>query len=160
MDVPCAVSTREIGGFVGGRNADVANLAVGPLHDPAAFVEGELAIHFVPMRLREPGGIVGPPSSSASIMKITSRLSGTLFARQAHDGFGEDGDAALEIDGAASPHVAVFDQPAKGRRSIVALDADHVGMGGDQDGLRAAVAFESARSGGICRLAESEKSRS
>ena len=84
------------------------------------------------------------PSSSASTRKMTSRFSGT-FLGQTHNGFGENRDAAFEIDGAAAVQVAVFHQAGEWVDGpFVALDPDHVGMRGEQNRFLAAIAFSRA----------------
>jgi hypothetical protein len=55
----------------------------------------------------------------------------------------KDGDAALEVDGAAAVDVALLDQPGKRiHRPFVALDPDRVRVRREEDRLLAAVAAQ------------------
>ena len=77
VDVPRAVRSDETRRLVGGRDADVLNLAGLVLDDPAAFVQGKFAIDLVPGFLGEIARAVAgrllrrPPRA-----KMMSRASG------------------------------------------------------------------------------------
>src|SRR5580698_8708404 len=97
-----------------------------------------------PMLARQPGGVIGLRFFVSLDHEDHVALERNFIARQAHDGFSEYRDAALEIDGAAAVYIAVFDDAGEGINGpLFALDTDHVGMRSDQHRARAAVAFES-----------------
>ncbi|MGC4085299.1 MAG: hypothetical protein QM736_25050 [Vicinamibacterales bacterium] len=76
-----------------------------------------------------------------------------LPLRQLHDGTGEDGHSAFEVDGSASVDVAVLDHPGERvDRPLLALDADHVGVRGEQHRPLASVAFQTRNQVRLPRL--------
>ena len=80
VDVPRAVRTMFAPPLSAVEMLDVLHLPGLVLDDPAALVEGELAVDLRPVRLGQPRVLYCAPSSSASARKITSRASGTLFS--------------------------------------------------------------------------------
>ena len=68
---------------------------------------------------------------------------GDFVLREEHDGLGEDGESAFEVDGATADDVTVFNDAGKGIDGpLFPLDSDDIGMGREQDRLPAAIAFQ------------------
>ena len=140
-------------GLIGGRDADVLHFAGGVLYDPAAFVECEFAVDFVPCLFRQEACAVGAAFFIGLRDENDVARQWALLAGDIEYGLGEDGEAAFEIDGAAAVHVAVLDYAGEGiERPLFALYSHHVLMGGDEERLLASVAAQTSNEMGLAGL--------